>query len=237
MLNILLADNDYTYIENIFNKISLKLKENFDIIEICSSGDKVLEYILNTKIDIIILELNLPKVGGIDILKELKKRNINIPTIILSKNSDLVFKVIKENINYYKILPKPFDIENLIEILKKISNNSIKNESKKRIISLLNNFNFNKSSVGYTYLIDILNFCIENEIKYINNLKNIYQKLELKYNKNLSYKKIEWNIEKSIRTMNNYTDPLILNKYFSYTNFPSSKVFINGLLYIYYDKF
>lgn len=237
MLNILLADNDYTYIENIFNKISLKLKENFDIIGICSSGDKVLEYILNTKIDIIILELNLPKVGGIDILKELKKRNINIPTIILSKNSDLVFKVIKENINYYKILPKPFDIENLIEILKKISNNSIKNESKKRIISLLNNFNFNKSSVGYTYLIDILNFCIENEIKYINNLKNIYQKLELKYNKNLSYKKIEWNIEKSIRTMNNYTDPLILNKYFSYTNFPSSKVFINGLLYIYYDKF
>lgn len=144
MLNILLADNDYTYIENIFNKISLKLKENFDIIGICSSGDKVLEYILNTKIDIIILELNLPKVGGIDILKELKKRNINIPTIILSKNSDLVFKVIKENINYYKILPKPFDIENLIEILKKISNNSIKNESKKRIISLLNNFNFNK---------------------------------------------------------------------------------------------
>ena len=145
--------------------------------------------------------------------------------------------MIKENINYYKILPKPFDIENLIEILKKISNNSIKNESKKRIISLLNNFNFNKSSVGYTYLIDILNFCIENEIKYINNLKNIYQKLELKYNKNLSYKKIEWNIEKSIRTMNNYTDPLILNKYFYYTNFPSSKVFINGLLYIYYDKF
>ena len=52
--------------------------------------------------------------------------------------------MIKENINYYKILPKPFDIENLIEILKKISNNSIKNESKKRIISLLNNFNFNK---------------------------------------------------------------------------------------------
>ena len=93
MLNILLADNDYTYIENIFNKISLKLKENFDIIGICSSGDKVLEYILNTKIDIIILELNLPKVGGIDILKELKKGNINIPTIILSKNSDLVFKI------------------------------------------------------------------------------------------------------------------------------------------------
>ena len=122
--------------------------------------------------------------------------------------------MIKENINYYKILPKPFDIENLIEILKKISNNSIKNESKKRIISLLNNFNFNKSSVGYTYFIDIL-----------------------KYNKNLSYKKIEWNIEKSIRTMNNYTDLFILNKYFSYTNFPSSKVFINGLLYIYYDKF
>lgn len=237
MLNILLADNDYTYIENIFNKISLKLKENFDIIGICSSGDKVLEYILNTKIDIIILELNLPKVDGIDILKELKKRNINIPTIILSKNSDLVFKVIKENINYYKILPKPFDIENLIEILKKINNNSIKNESKKRIINLLHNFNFNRSSLGYAYIIDILNFCIENEIRYINNLKNIYQKLELKYNKNLSYKKIEWNIEKSIRTMNNYTDSLILNKYFSYTNFPSSKVFINGLLYIYYDKF
>lgn len=69
MKKILIVDNNAKYLEILFNNLNKEL----DIIKICSNGKEALKYILNENIDIILLELNIPKINGIEILKKWKK--------------------------------------------------------------------------------------------------------------------------------------------------------------------
>lgn len=64
MLNILLVDDNYEYLEFMFNELSDQINKKLKIVKICSDGEKALDYIMNTKIEVILLNLNIPKVNG-----------------------------------------------------------------------------------------------------------------------------------------------------------------------------
>ena len=70
---------------------------------------------------------------------------------------------------------KPFNIEILIDTLNELINTN-SNNVRENIINLLDNFYFNKSNIGYSYLIDCLEICIINKIffnRIIKTLRNI----------------------------------------------------------------
>lgn len=64
MLNILLVDDNYEYLEFMFNELSDQINKKLKIVKIYSDGEKALDYIMNTKIEVILLNLNIPKVNG-----------------------------------------------------------------------------------------------------------------------------------------------------------------------------
>ena len=64
MLNVLLVDDNYEYLEFMFNELSDQINKKLKIVKICSDGEKELDYIMNTKIEVILLNLNIPKVNG-----------------------------------------------------------------------------------------------------------------------------------------------------------------------------
>ena len=57
--------------------------EGFEVV-LAENGEEVLEKILNEKFDLLLLDLIMPKIDGFAVLKELKEKQINIPTIITS---------------------------------------------------------------------------------------------------------------------------------------------------------
>lgn len=64
--------------------------------------------------DIIILDLGLPEVGGETICKEIRKRGISTPVLILTGENDTAKKIDLLNIGADDYLPKPFSFEELL---------------------------------------------------------------------------------------------------------------------------
>lgn len=89
---------------------------------IALGGEKAIE-ILNsdTKIDFIILDIKMPKVSGIEVLFEMRNKNLNHPVIILTGliNEDKYVRDIM-NMGYpsVKIISKPVDLFELVVIIK-----------------------------------------------------------------------------------------------------------------------
>ena len=111
MLNLLIVDDNYEYLEDVFNNLSDKISEKIRILKICSDGEKALDYIMNTKIDIILLDLNIPKVNGIEILEKMKENNIDSQVIVISGETDFIVEIISKKLSVSQILVKPFELE------------------------------------------------------------------------------------------------------------------------------
>ncbi len=77
---LLVEDNDF-----IRKMYALKLSkaEAFKLVE-ATDGKVALELLSKGKFDLMLLDIMMPAVGGIEVLEELKKRSIHTPVMILS---------------------------------------------------------------------------------------------------------------------------------------------------------
>lgn len=105
---------------------------NYKIIQ-CSSGKKGYEYALKEKIDLILLDLMLPDISGIDLLKNFKAdvRTISIPVIIVSSISDKNSIKTCYEIGVDDYLTKPFELSDLFSKIEKAMHKSDKISVKK----------------------------------------------------------------------------------------------------------
>ena len=76
-------------------------------------GDDALDCILSEDYDLIVLDLNLPGTDGMDILKELRKKNEETKVIILSAKSQIADKVAGLDAGANDYLEKPFHLQEL----------------------------------------------------------------------------------------------------------------------------
>ena len=94
--------------------IATKLKhEKYDV-DISLDGEKGLDKSLSGVYDLVILDIMLPKINGIEILKEIRSNNIDTKVIMLTAKSSLDDKLIgfENGVNDY--ITKPFHMEELI---------------------------------------------------------------------------------------------------------------------------
>ncbi|MBA9026440.1 response regulator transcription factor [Peribacillus huizhouensis] len=78
------------------------------------NGKDGLETALHTDIDLILLDVMLPKLSGMDVLRRLRKEKENIPVILLTARNTTFDKVagLDQGANDY--VTKPFEIEELL---------------------------------------------------------------------------------------------------------------------------
>lgn len=76
-------------------------------------GNDALDCILSEDYDLIVLDLNLPGTDGMDILKELRKKNEETKVIILSAKSQIADKVAGLDAGANDYLEKPFHLQEL----------------------------------------------------------------------------------------------------------------------------
>lgn len=93
------------------------LLENYKTIE-AENGLEALEIIKNQKIDIIILDIMMPKMDGLTAYKEIKK--YNIPTIILSARGEEYDKLTSFDLGVDDYLTKPFSLKELMARIKAV---------------------------------------------------------------------------------------------------------------------
>ncbi|MGH8015475.1 MAG: sigma-54-dependent transcriptional regulator [Candidatus Zixiibacteriota bacterium] len=112
MKNILLVDDDQNLSKSLANLFDPK-KYCFEFLE---DGTEVPNVVAkNGKLDLVMLDVNLPSMSGLDVLKQIKLVNENIPVIVISGfvSTENAIEAIREGA--YEYLTKPFEIERLIE--------------------------------------------------------------------------------------------------------------------------
>ncbi len=97
------------------------LEELFDNILVAHDGLDGLEMFKNSEVDLIITDINMPRLNGLDMIKEIRKADNDIPILVLSAHNESSFfmQSIKLGVDGY--LLKPIKIEQFLDMLKKVA--------------------------------------------------------------------------------------------------------------------
>jgi len=94
--------------------IELELKyEGYDVI-VASDGRMGLEMFNEGGADLVLLDLMLPRLSGIEVCRRIRQANANIPIIMLTAKDDVSDKVMGLDMGADDYMTKPFEIEELL---------------------------------------------------------------------------------------------------------------------------
>jgi DNA-binding response OmpR family regulator len=89
-------------------------KECGHAVDVVHNGDEGLSYASSIDYDLIILDIMLPKMSGLDILRALRGRSVKTPIILLTAKDSVESKVEGLDSGSDDYLTKPFDLRELI---------------------------------------------------------------------------------------------------------------------------
>ena len=114
----LLLVEDEKQLSEALSQILINNKYSVDAVY---DGENGLEYALTGIYDVIILDIMLPKLNGLEILRRLRKENISTPILLLTAKDSVDDKVTGLDLGADDYLPKPFDPKELLARLRAIS--------------------------------------------------------------------------------------------------------------------
>jgi two-component system, OmpR family, copper resistance phosphate regulon response regulator CusR len=94
--------------------IKRALEEESYAVDLCEDGAKGLEMALATNYDLLVVDLMLPSMSGMDILKTVRRERIQAPVLILSAQSQIDQRVKGLDAGADDYLTKPFAIDELL---------------------------------------------------------------------------------------------------------------------------
>ena len=116
MKNILLVDDDREVSRSVANLFDTE-KYRFEFLE---DGAGVAEFLQkNREIDLVMLDVNLPSMSGLDVLKQIRQVKSEVPVIVISGfvSTENAIEAMKEGA--YEYLTKPFQVSKLLETVNK----------------------------------------------------------------------------------------------------------------------
>ena len=131
MISILIIEDEEP-IRRVLKKILLDENKSYKIFE-AENGKKGLEEIENNnKIDIVLCDIKMPIIDGIEVLNRSKKNKPNLPFIMLTGHGNINTAVEAMKIGAFDFISKPPDLNRLITSVRNaIENNKLKSENKK----------------------------------------------------------------------------------------------------------
>lgn len=112
-----------------FMKNGLK-QERYEV-DLETNGRDGLEIAMNTQYDLILLDVMLPGMNGIDILKELRANNYNVPIILISALDSTEDRVNGLDFGADDYISKPFSFDELAARIRAILRRTQKHKSTK----------------------------------------------------------------------------------------------------------
>jgi len=91
-----------------------------------SSAQDALSALETTAPQVMVSDIRMPGVSGLDLLKTLKQRLPDTPVIIMTAYSDLDSAVAAFQSGAFEYLPKPFDVDHAIELIRRALDESLR---------------------------------------------------------------------------------------------------------------
>jgi two-component system response regulator AtoC len=102
------------------NMLKASLEDAAITVQLAKNGREALRLFKKEKFEIAIIDLRLPDIDGIDLLREFKKLDTDTKFLIMTAYGTIERAVEAMKLGAYDFLTKPFDIEQLIVIINRI---------------------------------------------------------------------------------------------------------------------
>jgi DNA-binding response OmpR family regulator len=132
-MRILYAEDE----KSISDAVKYVLEHNNYTIDVVDNGEDALDYIEYGDYDVAILDIMMPKVDGITVLKQIREKGNDIPILLLTAKSDVDDRVEGLNIGADDYLCKPFAMK---ELLARVLALSRRNDKQKQALSSIISF-------------------------------------------------------------------------------------------------
>lgn len=110
MKKILIVEDE----EKLSRLLELELNyENYET-EIASNGQDALLLLLNNDYDLVLLDIMIPELSGLEVLRRLRRQHITTPVILLTARDEVHDKVSGLDLGANDYVTKPFQIEELL---------------------------------------------------------------------------------------------------------------------------
>jgi DNA-binding NtrC family response regulator len=110
---VLIVDDEKDFVE----MFSLRLKETGEKVFTAYSGRECLEKLQQENIDVVILDIKMPGMDGIETLKEIKKRHPIVEIILLTGHGTIETAVEGMKFGAFDYLLKPADVNEISQKL------------------------------------------------------------------------------------------------------------------------
>jgi len=94
--------------------------------KVFSSAKEALDTLDREVPQVIVSDIRMPGESGLDLLQQAKIRHPNIPVIIMTAHSDLESAVTAFQGGAYEYLPKPFDVDHAVELIRRAMDESVR---------------------------------------------------------------------------------------------------------------
>jgi len=118
-IRVHIADDHQILIDGV--KAVLNLEPNIEVPGFSLNGLEVLDWFKENEADVLILDINMPEMDGIEVLKQLKKNNVRSEVIVLSSYDDI--KLVKEvlQMGAKGCVPKKSAGEHIVNAVNKVA--------------------------------------------------------------------------------------------------------------------
>lgn len=110
-VRVLLVDDEEEFVEALAQRLELR---DFDVTT-ATSGADALDRITDKEIDLVILDLQMPEVDGLEVLQKIKQRKPLIEVIMLTGHATVQTAIDGMKLGAFDFLLKPTETEELVE--------------------------------------------------------------------------------------------------------------------------
>jgi len=113
-IKLLIVDDEVKFLDSIARRLEMR---DFDVTK-ATSGKEAIEAARNDKFDLALLDLKMPGMDGKQVLEILKSEHKFLEVVILTGHGSMDSAVECTKLGAFSYLPKPYELDNLLDILK-----------------------------------------------------------------------------------------------------------------------
>ncbi len=114
-LSILIIDDE----PHLPHQFARYLKKHGYEVFTAADGEAGLQELQKNSIDLVLLDLRLPKMGGMDVLKEIRQSDQELPVVMLTAHGDVQTAVTAMKLGASDYLLKGFDLDELLVVVQR----------------------------------------------------------------------------------------------------------------------
>jgi len=103
--------------DEVRQKVALRLQRQFRNIYVARDGEEGWDLYLKHRPDILFLDINLPKLSGIDLLKKVRENDYSTKAVMLTAHSNMDYLLQTNELKLTKYIVKPLSREVLNETI------------------------------------------------------------------------------------------------------------------------